>query len=78
MFLLDLSVGADDRFTRRRNDEGDAGGFLVGLQAGYLLAPGSSSWTLDDINGVAGGPDLGIQGLYIRLSLGGWGGRGPA
>ena len=77
MFLMDLSVNADYRFTRYRREDGRAGGLLVGLQAGYLFAPGSTSWTLDDTNGVAGGPDLGIQGLYVRLSLGGWGGRGP-
>lgn len=75
MFLLDLSLAADYRFTRR-SEEGRSGGLLVGLQAGYVFAPGSTDWTLDDINGVAGGPDLGIQGLYIRLSLGGWGSRG--
>lgn len=76
MFLMDLSVNADYRFTRHRREDGRAGGFVVGLQAGYLFAPGSTNWTLDDTNGVAGGPDLGIQGLYVRLSLGGWGGRG--
>jgi len=26
------------------------------------------------INGVAGGPDLRLQGFYLRISLGGWGG----
>ncbi len=78
MFLLDLSVAADYRFTRRRSEDGGSGGLLVGLQAGYVFAPGSTNWTLDEINGVAGGPDLGVQGLYIRLSLGGWGGREAA
>ena len=27
------------------------------------------------INGVAGGPDLRLQGLYVLGSIGGWGGR---
>jgi hypothetical protein len=76
MFIMDLSVNGDYRFARRVSDKGGAGGFLVGFQAGYLFAPGSTDWRLDDINGVAGGPDLGVQGFYIRVSLGGWGG-GP-
>ena len=78
MFLMDLSVAADYRFTKRRSEEGRSGGLMVGLQAGYVFAPGTTNWTLDDINGVAGGPDLGVQGLYIRLSFGGWGGGGAA
>lgn len=74
MFIMDLSVNGDYRFTRRVSEEGGAGGFLVGFQAGYLFAPGSTNWQLDDINNVAGGPDLGVQGFYVRVSLGGWGG----
>jgi hypothetical protein len=76
MFLLDLGVSGDYRFMKRVDEDGGGGGLLVGFQAGYVFAPGSSDWRLDDINGVAGGPDLGVQGFYIRLSLGGWGGGG--
>lgn len=72
MFLLDFGLGADYRF-RIESDEDEFGGLLIGLQAGYLLAPGSPTWTLDGINSVAGGPELLIQGLYIRVSIGGWG-----
>lgn len=72
MFLLDFGLAMDYRI-RVESDEDEFGGILIGLQGGYTLAPGSPSWTLDGINSVAGGPELLIQGLYIRLSIGGWG-----
>jgi hypothetical protein len=71
MFLLDLGVGADYRLPL--GDDDDDGGLLIGLHAGYTFAPWTTSWTLDDINSVAGGPPFQIEGLYVRLSLGGWG-----
>lgn len=79
-FLLDVSVAAHYRILIEDDDpdpddEDEIGGFLVGLQVGYTLAPGDPSWDLDVINGVAGGPDLRLQGLYVRGSIGGWGGR---
>lgn len=73
MFLLDLSLAVHYRVRVERSDEGDGGGLLLGLQTGYTFAPGDPSWDLDEINSVAGGPDLQIEGFYIRLSLGGWG-----
>ncbi len=78
MFLLDLGVAAEYR-ARIEDDEEDeddegAGGLVFGIQGGYTFAPGSPSWTLDDINRVAGGPELLLQGLYVRASIGFWGG----
>ena len=68
----DMNDAAEETF--EVNEEGDdPGGFLIGLQVGYTFAPGSTSWTLDDINNVAGGPSLQVEGPYVRLSLGGWG-----
>lgn len=81
-FLMDVAGTAHFRFApgeaaeaAEDDDEGDApGGMLVGLQVGYTFAPGSSRWTLDDINNVAGGPTLNMQGFYFRVSVGGWNG----
>jgi len=72
MFLMDVAVVANYRIALNDEDD-DPGGFLIGLQAGYTFAPGSTSWTLDEINNVAGGPSLQVEGPYVRLSLGGWG-----
>lgn len=77
MFLLDVGVALDYRLALGESDGGAAWGLAVGVEGGYLLSPGETSWTLDDINGVAGGPDLGIEGFYLWISIGGWG-RGAA
>jgi hypothetical protein len=73
MFLLDASAVLTYRITVRESEEGEAGGLLVGLQAGYTFAPGDTSWTLDDLNDVAGGPGFQVEGFHIELSIGGWG-----
>jgi hypothetical protein len=72
VFVLDVAAAANFRITMSDNDDG-VGGFLLGVQAGYSFTPAQSGWTLDGINDVAGGPDLKIQGPYVRLSIGGWG-----
>lgn len=63
---------------RDRNDDDDEdddhGGLFVGLRAGWLWTPGDARWELDELNEVAGGPNVGPTGLFIRLSVGGWGG----
>ncbi len=76
MFLLDLSVALHYRITREGDDEEGPRGLLVGVQGGYAFAPGDTSWTLDEVNDVSGGPQLQIEGLHVRVSIGGWrGGR---
>ena len=80
-FLADVSIAANYRILIEDDEEDpdeeeEVGGFLIGVQAGYTFAPGQSSWDLDMINGVAGGPDFRIQGPYVRISIGGWGGGG--
>lgn len=78
-FLLDASVAVFYRpelpgmAPEEPDDEDAPGGLLLGLQAGYTFAPGDSSWKLDHINTVAGGPEMKMQGFYIRLAIGGWG-----
>lgn len=75
--LLDVGAAAHLRVAGERETRDDRdGGFLVGIHAGYTFAPGDSSWDLDGINSVAGGPNFQIQGAYVRLSIGGWGRRG--
>lgn len=77
MFLLDFGLGLNYRFVVRDDAEDEFGGILVGVQGGYTLAPGDTSWNLDELNSVAGGPDTQIEGFYLRISIGGWG-RGGA
>ncbi|MQA91757.1 MAG: hypothetical protein GEU90_16305 [Gemmatimonas sp.] len=72
MFLVDASVGIDYRFVTSR-ERRRAGGFLAGLRGGYVFAPWSTSWDLEGIASVGGGPDANIQGFYLRASVGGWG-----
>ena len=72
MFLLDVSLSANYRIAVGERENG-VGGFLLGVQAGYTFAPGQSSWKLDGLNSVAGGPTFQIEGPYVRLSIGGWG-----
>lgn len=53
----------------------EAGGLRIGVQAGYLFAPFSGEWQLDD-NPLDDGPDTtGFDGPFIRLLIGGGGGN---
>lgn len=83
-FLLSASVAADWRFgadrPRRRSDDDDEdddddgfGGWLLGVRAGWVWAPADVSWELDELNDVAGGPEVAPTGFHIRVSIGGWG-----
>lgn len=77
MFLLNVGVALDYRIVLGTSDDGVARGILVGLEGGYLHTPGETSWTLNDATEVAGGPNLGIDGFYLWIAIGGWG-RGGA
>ncbi len=68
--LVSLALNATYEFSTSK----EAGGFRVGLQAGYLFAPYSSDWQLDE-DTLADGPDAGFDGPFIRLLIGGGGGR---
>jgi hypothetical protein len=76
VLVLDVGAAANYRITMGQR-ENRVGGFLLGVQAGYSFAPAQSAWSLDGTNDVAGGPDLRIQGPYVRLSIGGWGRETP-
>jgi hypothetical protein len=73
-FILDTSLGLDVRVTARRRENG-VGGFAIGVRGGYTFTPLQTEWHLDESSDVAGGPDAGLQGPYVRLMLGGWGER---
>lgn len=76
--LLSAAVGMDYRFGRG-DREGRSprrtGGLFLGVRAGWIWAPGGTRWELDHLNDVAGGPEVGPTGFYLRASFGGWGGR---
>jgi hypothetical protein len=72
-FLLDLGFSVD-LLTRHINHRDTYGGPLVGLRAGYILAPVKGDWRLGDRE-IAGGPRIGVEGAYVRALLGFGGGR---
>ncbi len=49
---------------------GNRGGFMLGLRAGYNYAPLEADWRFGE-NNVAGGPQSGLTGAYVRVSIGG-------
>lgn len=74
--MLDASAGVTYRLTEpppRRPRRG-SGGLALGLRAGYTFAPFTTEWRTDAGNDVAAGPDVSLQGAYVRVMLGGWGG----
>ena len=71
-FLVDLGVDFD--VLLGRDFEEHRGGFLLGVRAGWILSPIHGGWQLEDRD-IAGGPDFGITGPYVRFLLGGGGGR---
>jgi hypothetical protein len=75
-FTIGFGLSANYRISMPMKDSSRVGGLLIGATAGYVLNPASSGWRLDEINTVAGGPDVRMQGWYARFSFGGWS-RGP-
>jgi len=71
VFLLSVSLGME-YFIKLGEDEKGIGGLIVGLEAGYMIAPFSDDWMMEK-NDVIGGPDIGFQGPYIRFMFGGGG-----
>lgn len=70
-FLLNLALGMD-YFIKLGGDETGAGGLVVGVQAGYMIAPfaGDFQW---EANELAGCPDIGFNGPYVKFMFGGGG-----
>lgn len=67
--LLSLGAGVEYRV----RSSGDDGGWHLGVRAGYLLAPYTTDWTLDE-NRLADSPDATLGGPFVRVLIGGWGG----
>ena len=63
-FLFDLGAGVDNLVIMNRRED-EARGMAFGIRAGYLFAPYRSDW-----GDVLDGPDIGIQGAYVRLTIG--------
>jgi hypothetical protein len=66
--LLDASVGFEFR-----PDLSQSRGLMVGVRAGYTFAPGDWNPQLHGRDDLLNSPDIGIEGFYVHLTLGGWG-----
>jgi hypothetical protein len=62
------TVGGGIEFRSSRSSRG----VLVGVRAGYMFAPVSSSWRLDG-NVVGAAPDASLAGPFVRVLVGGGG-----
>ena len=73
---LNLAVGADYILKLGEDDEDedgdDEGGLMIGVRAGYTVAPIKGDWDLGGYE-ISGGPDNPITGPYIRFMVGGGG-----
>jgi hypothetical protein len=78
IFLLDAGMALDYSLVVGTFDDGGGWGVVLGVEAGYMYAPGGTSWTLDELDDVVGGPTLKIDGFYVWLSVGGWGREGDS
>jgi hypothetical protein len=73
-FLIDLGASFDWILDRGRVHGVGHGGPLVGLRAGWVLSPFTGQWELNGQD-IAGGPELGLTGPYLRFMFGGGGYR---
>lgn len=67
--LLDLGLGINYTVPMSPENGGDARGPSLGLRAGWLFAPGQTTWTSNELP-VTGGPNAGPGGFYVRAMLG--------
>jgi len=70
--LLNVAVGMDYLISFGQDRDGGRGGFLLGIRAGYMISPFQGDWSMGELE-VAGGPDLGLTGPYVRVMFGGGG-----
>ncbi len=69
--LLHFALGLD--YMISFNSSGNSrGGILLGLRAGLTFTPVAGDWKIAETK-VAGGPETGATGAYIRLLIGGGG-----
>jgi opacity protein-like surface antigen len=75
VMLVQPAIGLD-HFVPLREVEGMIAGMVVGVRAGYTFTPVTSRWYLDTMR-LAGSPDQGMDGAFVRVMIGG-GSRRPA
>jgi hypothetical protein len=64
-----------ERYFKLKDDcEGGKSAGLFGVEAGYLNSPKNADWTTGSRNRIIGGPDFSFESIYLRLTLGGFGG----
>jgi hypothetical protein len=70
-FMGHLSIGLDHMFDMRK-EPNEAGGPMVGLRIGYAMQLPKGDWSVYGSD-VAGGPEVGLGGPFLRLVIGGGG-----
>jgi hypothetical protein len=70
-FLIDAGAQFDFIITGGHRRHG-RGGILLGVRAGWVFAPWVGNWSLESQE-IAGGPDVGPTGPYVRFLIGGGG-----
>ena len=71
--LFDIGARFEKSFGYESGDCG-AGGGMVGLELGYMFSPSKDKWTTSSGASVINAPDYSMNGFYIRLLIGGFGG----
>lgn len=71
-FLVNLGMGLDYFVNFNKKMQGK-NNLVIGIRAGYLISPIKFNWSIDGIR-VGDGPEVGLTGPYIRITigLGGW------
>ena len=67
-FLLNPSLGIDYMLSLSSDDKRESG-VVLGLRIGYVLAPLTGAWKMDELD-VSGGPQASPAGPYARLIVG--------
>lgn len=72
-FIFDFSINMNLSPVLNYNEKDNSyGGFMTGLKAGYLYSLPSSDWTYTG-GDITGGPDFGLNMVYVKLIIGGFG-----
>jgi hypothetical protein len=68
-FLAQIGGGLDYFLVLNETDE-ERSGLVLGARVGYTFPFSKADWSMGTQN-IIGGPDLGIEGLYVRFMVGG-------
>jgi hypothetical protein len=72
-FMIQAALGTEFFYPMHSNEHHEWG-LVFGLRGGYVFTPITSDWWANE-DKISGGPDLGINGPYLRLTIG-FGGNG--